>query len=72
MLVLFLASLPVYAGDADRIGTAAGTQVLVPVGARDLAMAGSDIVFTTGVDAIYWNPAGFLTWNKVRLVCSPR
>ena len=58
VLVLFLASLPVYAGDADRIGTAAGTQVLVPVGARDLAMAGSDIVFTQGPDAIYWNPAG--------------
>lgn len=58
VLVLFLASLPVYAGDADRIGTAAGTQVLVPVGARDLAMAGSDIVFTKGPDAIYWNPAG--------------
>ena len=58
VLVLFLASLPVYAGDADRIGTAAGTQVLVPVGARDLAMAGSDIVFTKGTDAIYWNPAG--------------
>ena len=57
VLVLFLASLPVYAGDADRIGTAAGTQLLVPVGARDLAMAGSDIVFTSGVDAIYWNPA---------------
>jgi hypothetical protein len=58
MIVLFLASLPVYAGDESRIGTAAGTQVQIPVGARNLAMSGADITYTKGVDAIYWNPAG--------------
>ncbi|MBD3225344.1 MAG: PorV/PorQ family protein [Caldithrix sp.] len=58
VLLLFLASVPLLAGDEDRIGTAAGTQLQIPVGARDLAMSGSDIVFTTGVDALYWNPAG--------------
>ncbi len=64
VLVLFLASLPGYAGDADRIGTAAGTQLLVPVGARDLAMSGADIVFTNGVDAIFWNPAGLSNMDQ--------
>ncbi len=58
LVLMFLVSLPLYAGDESRIGTAAGVQVLVPVGARDLAMQGSDIAFTQGVDAIYWNPAG--------------
>jgi len=58
LVLMFLVSLPLYAGDESRIGTAAGVQVLVPVGARDLAMQGSDIAFTKGVDAIYWNPAG--------------
>ena len=58
LVFILLVSLPLYAGDEDRVGTAAGVQVLVPVGARDMAMNGSDIVFTKGVDAIYWNPAG--------------
>lgn len=57
-VVLFGALSALYAGDAARIGTAAGTQLLVPVGARDLAMGGSSIATTTGVDAIFWNPSG--------------
>lgn len=47
----------VFAGDESRLGTTAGNQVLVPVGARDLAMAGADLVYTRGVDAVFWNPA---------------
>ncbi|MBN1406800.1 MAG: PorV/PorQ family protein [Calditrichaceae bacterium] len=58
MIVLLLASLPVFAGDESRIGTAAGVQVQIPVGARNMAMSGADITFTKGVDAIFWNPAG--------------
>lgn len=58
VLILLLVSLPLHAGDGARIGTAAGVQVQVPVGARDLAMGGADIVYTHGVDAIFWNPAG--------------
>ncbi|MGD9897983.1 MAG: PorV/PorQ family protein [Calditrichaceae bacterium] len=58
---LLLAMLPLYAGSDARVGTAAGVQVLVPVGARDLAMGGANIVNTQGVDAIYWNPAGLAT-----------
>ena len=41
-----------------RIGTAAATELLIPVGARDLAMGGASIATTLGADAIYWNPAG--------------
>lgn len=42
----------------DRIGTAAATELLIPVGARDLGMGGSSIAITTGIDALHWNPAG--------------
>jgi hypothetical protein len=42
-----------------RIGTASATQLLIPVGGRDLAMGGSSIATTGGVEAVYWNPAGF-------------
>ena len=42
----------------QRIGTAAATELLIPVGARDMALSGSSIANTKGVEAIYWNPAG--------------
>ncbi len=58
-LLLSLALLlPMYAGDEDRTGTASGTQVQIPVGGRDVALAGATVAFTQGVEAIYWNPAG--------------
>jgi len=41
-----------------RIGTAAATELLIPVGARDFAMGGATISNTSGVEAIHWNPAG--------------
>ncbi len=64
LVFLLLVSLPLYAGDYARLGTAAGVQVLVPVGARDIAMNGSDIVFTEGVNSIYWNPAGLSSMSN--------
>lgn len=59
-LVLIAALLTgfAFAGDVDRAGTTAGVQVQIPVGGRSLGMGGSDIANTTGVDAIFWNPAG--------------
>jgi len=41
-----------------RTGTAAATELLIPVGGRDLALGGSSIATSSGVEAIYWNPAG--------------
>ncbi len=47
-----------FGGDESRIGTSGGNQVLVPVGARGIAMAGSERVFSGGLESVYWNPAG--------------
>lgn len=41
-----------------RTGTAAATELLIPVGGRDLAMGGSSIATSSGIEAIHWNPAG--------------
>jgi hypothetical protein len=46
------------AANKDRIGTAGAQELLIPVGARSTAMGGSSMVFATGAEAIYWNPAG--------------
>ena len=57
-LVLLFGLTSGYAGDVARTGTAAGLQATVPVGARYLAMGGANISNVSGVDGIFWNPAG--------------
>lgn len=56
LLVAFVTTS--FAGRGDKSGTSAAPELLIPVGARDIALAGSSLAWTTGIDAIYWNPAG--------------
>lgn len=56
LMVLAFAASSVFA--QDRAGTSAAPELLIPVGAKYEATAGSANAFVTGVDAIYWNPAG--------------
>jgi hypothetical protein len=42
----------------NRVGTAAAPELLIPVGARDMAMSGAAIATTSGIEALHWNPAG--------------
>jgi|WetSurMetagenome_2_1015567.scaffolds.fasta_scaffold56735_2 hypothetical protein len=46
------------AGNKDRIGTAGAQELLIPVGGAGVAIGGSAGVFLTGIDALYYNPAG--------------
>ena len=46
------------AGPGNRTGTGGSAQLLIPVGARDLAMGGSTISTTRGIESLFWNPAG--------------
>ena len=43
-----------------RVGGVAAPELLIPVGARDMAMGGSSIAISKGVEAMYWNPAGLI------------
>jgi len=49
-----------YGADVEnrRIGTAAASEITIPVGARDLAMGGASLATSKGIDALHWNPAG--------------
>ena len=58
VLISMLTLTVLIGGDESRIGTSGGNQVLVPVGARGIAMSGSDRVFSSGLESVYWNPAG--------------
>jgi len=57
LLVVSLVTLA-DAANPSRVGTAGAQELLIPVGARGIAIGGSNMVFATGVDAIFWNPAG--------------
>jgi hypothetical protein len=58
LVLLACVALIANAANKDRVGTAGAQELLIPVGARSLAMGGSSMVFATGAEAIYWNPAG--------------
>lgn len=55
-----------------RVGTAAAPELLIPVGARDFAMAGSNLATAYGLEAVHWNPAGLgrLTYSAEALFSS--
>ncbi len=42
----------------EKAGSAAAAELRIPIGARHLAMGGSQIAAVTGLDAVFWNPAG--------------
>lgn len=58
LILTIVVPVAMYAGGENRVGTNAAPELLIPVGARDIAMGGSSIATASGLDAIFWNPAG--------------
>ncbi len=58
VFILLLAVDSIFAGGGNRTGTGGATQLLIPVGARGISMSGSSVATSTGIEALYWNPAG--------------
>jgi hypothetical protein len=58
LVLVFSVAMLADAANKSRIGTAGAQELLVPVGARGIAIGGSSMVFSTGVEAMYYNPAG--------------
>jgi opacity protein-like surface antigen len=57
-LILIMWSVSVFAGDASRKGTTGADELLIPVGARSIATGGAFLSNITGLEALYYNPAG--------------
>ena len=57
LVLAFAAAGSAYAGAGNRAGTNGASELLIPVGARDIGMGGSTIATTSGVEALFWNPA---------------
>lgn len=60
IVIVLLACENIFAGGGNRKGTGGAAYLLIPVGARDLAMGGSTVATTSGIEALFWNPAGIV------------
>ncbi len=56
--ILLLGVNSIYAGGGVRNGTGGATELLIPVGTRGIAMGGANVATATGIEALFWNPAG--------------
>jgi hypothetical protein len=55
-----LLGVSVVTAQNPRVGGVAAPELLIPVGARDMALGGSSIAVSKGVEAMFWNPAGLI------------
>jgi hypothetical protein len=53
-----LLAVPAGAGNPERVGTAGGGELQVPVSARGIALGNGVMADIEGVEAMYYNPAG--------------
>ncbi len=57
-LIFVFAAIDIFGGGQNRAGTSAAPELRIPVGSRYLSMGGADVALVSGLEAIYWNPAG--------------
>ncbi|MCB2205924.1 PorV/PorQ family protein [bacterium] len=62
-MALALMASEAIAGGGNKEGTAAADPLLVPIGARGIALGAAYTAGITGVEAIYYNPAGLSGMN---------
>lgn len=58
LALVCMGTVDVQAAGQNRAGTAAAMELLIPVGARDMALGGASVATTSGLAALHWNPAG--------------
>src|SRR5512145_1561131 len=59
-VILVLGSgLALAAGD-DRLGTSGAPELRLPIGARNVGMSGANLGAVSGVESIFYNPAGIV------------
>ena len=57
-MILAFSAVELFASGHNRAGTSAAPELRIPIGARYLALGGSQISSVEGLESIYWNPAG--------------
>ena len=67
---MILIATSIYAGDVARKGTTGAEQLLIPVGARGIATGGAFLANLTGLESIYYNPAGLDVYPQTEAMFS--
>lgn len=70
ILILILIATSTYAGDVARKGTTGAEQLLIPVGARGIATGGAFLANLSGLESIYYNPAGLDVYPQTEAMFS--
>jgi len=70
ILILLLIATSIYAGDVARKGTSGAEEVLIPVGARGIATGGAFIANMTGLESLFYNPAGLDVYPQTEAMFS--
>ncbi len=63
LLMVLLGGMQVMYASGDKMGTAGAIELLIPMGARNAAMCGSNIANIQGAEAMYYNPSGLSMLN---------
>ena len=58
LVLLMVAVGSAFAGNDARIGTAGAQELVIPYGSRGTAMGGAVVASVSGIESMYWNPAG--------------
>jgi len=58
VVALIAAATTAWAGSPERLGTSGADELRLPVGVRSVGLGGADAAGVTGVEALYYNPAG--------------
>lgn len=64
LLAVGLAYQNGYSGPRKKYGTLAAPELLIPIGSAGTSLGGSNLATVTGIDAMYWNPAGLSRVNS--------
>lgn len=63
LLVLSITFQEGYSGPRKKLGTMAAPELLIPLGSIGTSLQGSNLASTSGIDALFWNPAGLSQIN---------
>ncbi|MDH3890058.1 MAG: PorV/PorQ family protein [candidate division Zixibacteria bacterium] len=58
LVILAVSLTSAYAGNSRRMGTAGAVELLIPIGSRGTAMGGAVVANVSGLESVFWNPAG--------------
>lgn len=55
---VLLLAFNAFAGGGKKTGTSGAAELLIPVGPRGIAMGEANVSISSGIEALFWNPAG--------------